>query len=134
MLLLEENWPYSHSIRTFVRTAFDEFLHFKMFWTRIANFCECLYMRVYQKFLGKCSSRTNQENFIKFYAFIHPNVNWCLLTFGENTSTGGILVIQLLHYTPHVGKWFIIYAKSLIYLPFWCNSIFNQIYAKWFSN
>ena len=50
--------------------VFDGFRSFEMSWTRIDYFWKmsvCVSVCVWQKFCGKCSSRTNQQNFIKFY-------------------------------------------------------------------
>ena len=39
-----------------------------------------------------CSSRTNEQNFMKFYIQYHPNINQCLSTFGKNRSTDGAAI------------------------------------------
>ena len=52
----------------------------------------CLSVCVWQKFYGKCSSRTNAQNFMKFYNQFYPNINWCLSAFDKNRSIDGIVV------------------------------------------
>ena len=58
--------------------------------------CLCMSVCVWQKFCGKCSSRTNAQNFMKFYIYYYPNINWCLSTFRENRLTGGAVVTLFL--------------------------------------
>ena len=70
---------------------FDGFKRFGMPWTRYDYFWK-ISVCVWQKFYGKCNSRTNSQNFIKFYISCYPKINWCLSAFGKNHATGGALV------------------------------------------
>ena len=74
--------------------VFDGFTCFGMSWTRFDYFwkmtvCLC----VWQKFCGKCSSKTVPQNFTMFYILCYPNINWILSIFGENRSIGGSVVL-----------------------------------------
>ena len=50
----------------FRHLVFDRFTCFGMSWTRFEFFWK-MSVCVWQKFCGKCSSRTNAQNFMKFY-------------------------------------------------------------------
>ena len=70
-----------------------------MSWTRIEYFWKmsvclwvCMCMHVWQKFCGKCNSRVNKQNFMKFYIKFYPNTHWCLWTMSKNRFTGGAVV------------------------------------------
>ena len=53
---------------------------------------KCLSVCMGQKFCGKCSSKTAQQNLMKFYISCEPNINWCLSTFRGNRSIDGAVV------------------------------------------
>ena len=44
-------------------------------------------MSVCDKFCGACSSRTYQQNFMKFYIQCYPNINSCLLTYHSTSGS-----------------------------------------------
>ena len=65
--------------------VFDGFVRFGISWTRLDYFWKmsaCLSMCVWQNLFRKCSSRTNQQNLMKFCISCCPNKNWCLSAFG----------------------------------------------------
>ena len=57
----------------------------------ISGKCLCA-VCVWQKCCGKCSSRTNEHNFMTLYILYHLNKKKCLSTFGGNRSTDGAAI------------------------------------------
>ena len=58
----------------------------------ISEKCLSVYLCERQKFCGECSSRTNPQNFMKFYILCFPNINCGLSNFNENLSRSGAVV------------------------------------------
>ena len=65
--------------------------------------CVCMSLSLceWEKKCGKCSSRTNAQNFMKLYILNYTTINWCLSTFEENRSTGGAVITLFLEFLGH---------------------------------
>ena len=57
--------------------------------------CICMW----QKFCDRSSLTTNAQNFMKLYILNFITINWCLLTFEENRSTGGVVITLFLEFS-----------------------------------
>ena len=66
------------------------------------------------KIFGKCSSRSNPQNFMEFFIECYPNINGCLSTSDEKLSTGGAVISFLPKFS---GSRFLVYemAQKFIY-------------------